>query len=41
MRARLASASRGAAGVGYFYFSIRFTLSTIFERDLLAPKARA
>src|SRR6185503_18742141 len=29
------------AGVGYFYFSNRFTLSTIFERDLMAPKARA
>ena len=29
------------AGIGYFYFSNRFTLSTIFERDLMAPKARA
>jgi hypothetical protein len=29
------------SGVGYFYFSNRFTLSTIFERDLMAPKARA
>jgi AcrR family transcriptional regulator len=29
------------AGISYFYFSNRYTLSTIFERDLMAPKARA
>jgi len=29
------------AGLGYFYLSNRHTLSTIFERDLLAPKSKA
>lgn len=29
------------AGLGYFYLSNRHTLSTIFGRDLLAPKQRA
>jgi AcrR family transcriptional regulator len=29
------------AGLGYFYLSNRHTLSTIFERDLLAPRSRA
>jgi len=29
------------AGLGYFYLSNRHTLSTIFERDLLAPKNKA
>jgi len=29
------------AALGYFYLSNRHTLSTIFERDLLAPKSKA
>ena len=29
------------AGLGYFYLSNRYTLSTIFERDLLAPRQKA
>ena len=29
------------AGLGYFYLSNRHTLSTIFERDLLAPRSKA
>ncbi len=29
------------AGLGYFYLSNRHTLSTIFERNLLAPKSKA
>ncbi len=29
------------AGLGYFYLSNRHTLSTIFERDLLAPRHKA
>jgi AcrR family transcriptional regulator len=29
------------AGISYFYFSNRHTLSTIFERDLMSPRARA
>jgi AcrR family transcriptional regulator len=29
------------AGEGYFYLSNRYTLSQIFERDLMAPKALA
>jgi len=29
------------AGLGYFYLSNRHTLSTIFERDLLAPGSKA
>jgi AcrR family transcriptional regulator len=29
------------AGLGYFYLSNRYTLSTIFQRDLIAPRARA
>ena len=29
------------AALGYFYLSNRHTLSTIFERDLLAPKQKA
>ena len=29
------------AALGYFYLSNRHTLSTIFERDLLAPKNKA
>ena len=29
------------AGLGYFYLSNQHTLSTIFERDLLAPKSKA
>lgn len=28
------------AGLAYFYLSNRFTLSTIFDRDLMSPKAR-
>ncbi|GMV00731.1 MAG: TetR/AcrR family transcriptional regulator [Burkholderiaceae bacterium] len=28
------------AGLAYFYLSNRFTLSTIFDRDLVSPKAR-
>jgi AcrR family transcriptional regulator len=28
------------AGISYFYFSNRYTLSTIFERDLMSPRAR-
>jgi AcrR family transcriptional regulator len=29
------------AALGYFYLSNRYTLSTIFERDLLAPRSKA
>jgi len=29
------------AGEGYFYLSNRYTLSRIFDRDLMAPKALA
>jgi len=29
------------ASLGYFYLSNRYTLSTIFGRDLMAPRARA
>ena len=29
------------AGLGYFYLGNRHTLSTIFERDLLAPRSKA
>ncbi len=29
------------AALGYFYLSNRHTLSTVFERDLLAPKSKA
>src|SRR5204862_5639721 len=29
------------AGEGYFYLSNRYTLSRIFERDLMAPRALA
>ncbi len=29
------------AGICYFYFSNRYTLSTIFERDLMTPRAQA
>jgi AcrR family transcriptional regulator len=29
------------AGLAYFYLSNNYTLSTIFERDLMAPKARS
>lgn len=28
------------AGLGYFYLSNRYTLSTIFDRELLGPKAK-
>ena len=28
------------AGISYFYLSNNHTLSTIFDRDLMAPKAR-
>jgi hypothetical protein len=28
------------AGISYFYLSNNYTLATIFDRDLLAPKAR-
>ena len=29
------------AALGYFYLSNRYTLSTIFQRDLLTPKGKA
>lgn len=29
------------AALGYFYLSNRYTLSTIFERDLLSPRSKA
>ncbi len=29
------------AGLGYFYLSNRYTLATIFERDLMSPRSRA
>jgi hypothetical protein len=29
------------AGLGYFYLGNRHTLSTIFERDLLAARSKA
>lgn len=29
------------AGLGYFYLSNRYTLSAIFQRDLMAPRSRA
>ncbi|MFP5406866.1 MAG: TetR/AcrR family transcriptional regulator, partial [Gammaproteobacteria bacterium] len=28
------------AGLSYFYLGNNYTLSTIFDRDLLSPKAR-
>ena len=48
-RARTACSARGVdpvqlyisiAGEGYFYLSNRYTLSRIFDRDLMAPRAR-